>query len=379
MSLTAEIIKSIIKHYYLNYFCMFNLSFIKKIKITKNVILVVIAVIAIIVTGVLIFLNSNHGFAIPNIFGMSNSKIAEKVVNYINDNKLSSAPASSVSVSESSGLVKIKIKIGTQQFDSYATKDGKLLFPQAFDMTANDNSPSDSAAGSKKTHEQAAASIQKTDNPMLEAFIVSGCPFGLQMQRLMADAINSVPSLASNMKVKYIGSVSNGTITAMHGDYEAQKNLRQICIREEEPAKYWNYVSCYMKKSVGADPSSKMPYGDTKGCEIATGIDIAKLNTCVSDSSRGLAYAQKDFSSADKYGVSGSPTLILGDSTVSEFDFGGRTSDAIKSIICAAYKTQPGFCSTKLNTANAATSFAPSYSSGASENSNASANCNTAQ
>ena len=113
---------------------MSKVDFLKKMN--RNTILVSIAIIAIIITGGLIFANSNHGFSFPSIFGISDSQIGKDAIDYINNNQLSSTPATLVKVSEASGLVKVTIKIGTNQFDSYATKDGKLLFPQAFDMSA---------------------------------------------------------------------------------------------------------------------------------------------------------------------------------------------------------------------------------------------------
>ncbi|MEK7658681.1 MAG: heavy-metal-associated domain-containing protein [Patescibacteria group bacterium] len=195
----------------------------------------------------------------------------------------------------------------------------------------------------------ATKTLEKSDNPVLEAYVVSRCPFGIQMQRIMADVVKNIPSLANNVKVRYMGAVSNGTISSMHGSAEAQENLRQICLREEQPNKYWSYVSCQMKS------------GDTTGCETTAGVDASKLNVCVSDSSRGLVYAQKDFDLNSKYQVQGSPTLILNGQQVSEFNFGGRTSDAVKSVICSGFNNQPGSCSTKLTTANAATSFSATY------------------
>ena len=100
----------------------FNFGFLKNIN--KNTILAAIAIIAIIITGGLIFASKNHGFSLPTIFGKSDAEIGKATVDYINNNKLSQSTASLVSVSEESGLVKIKIKIGTSQFDSYVTKDG---------------------------------------------------------------------------------------------------------------------------------------------------------------------------------------------------------------------------------------------------------------
>lgn len=223
-----------------------------------------------------------------------------------------------------------------------------------------------------QTPEQAAAAVKKSDSPMLEAFVVARCPYGLQMQRAMADAVKNMPSLAQYIKVRYIGSVSGNSLVSMHGDAEAKENLRQICIRDEQPTKYWNYVACQMKAS-----------GTEDSCATSTGVDVAKMNACVADPSRGIADAQKDFAEATKYNVSGSPTLILDGSTTDESAFGGRSSDGVKTMVCAAFNTKAGFCSTKLNTAEAATSFSAVYASAsasASANSgSAGTNCAPAQ
>ena len=325
----------------------------------KNAKLVAIAVIGVIIVGALIFGSSDSGFSLSDLasklgLGGSNKAIAEKAIKYINDNQLSQSTATLVGdVTEESGLVKFKISIGTNQFDSYATKDGKLLFPQAFAMadeknngSQNQNANTDNPSASPP--KQTAADIKKVDKPLLEAYLVTRCPFGLQMQRVMASAISGAPSLEQYLKVRYMGSVSSDgkTITAMHGEAEAAENLRQICIREEQPAKYWSYVSCQMKAA-----------NTEVSCEKSTGVDSAKLNSCVSDPERGIAYAREDFDLTNKYNVTGSPTLILGGDKVSEFDFGGRSPEAIKSVVCAAFNSQPGFCSTKLDTNQAPASF----------------------
>ncbi len=97
-------------------------------KVDKNTIYVSVTVIAIIAAAVLIFER-------PSFLGLSNEAIAKKAIDYINNQGLSQTPASFVSASSDSGVVKIKIKIGANEFDSYVTRNGKLLFPQAFDMT----------------------------------------------------------------------------------------------------------------------------------------------------------------------------------------------------------------------------------------------------
>ncbi len=346
-----------------------------KMNLDKNTVLLGIAVIGIIITGILIYANQNPSqFSFFNLgFGMSNDAIAKKSLDYLNTTVLAGqSQASLVSVSEESGLVKIKIKIGTSEYDSYATKDGKLLFPQAFNLEpATSQQAGQNNQTAKKDIEEAKASLKKSDNPIVEAYVVSRCPFGLQMQRVMADVIKNIPELAKNMKVRYMGSVSGNTITAMHGEAEAKENLRQICIREEQPEKYWDYVSCQMES------------GDTAGCEKSTGINSTQMSSCISNASKGVAYAKKDFDLSAKYNVQGSPTLILGDSQISEFDFGGRSSEALKTAVCAAFNSEPGFCSKTLNTAESAASFSETYSSansGSSGNSGANGtNCAPAQ
>ena len=197
---------------------------------------------------------------------------------------------------------------------------------------------------------QACANETKSDKPLLEAFIVSRCPFGLQMQRIMAETISKLPQARDYLMVRYIGSVSNNTITSMHGDEEAQENLRQICIREEQPDRYWDYVSCYMIE------------GKSIECLKSSSVDESKLNACMNDSSRGLAYAQKDFDLADKFNITGSPTLTLNNKIASEFDFATKTTsarspEALKELLCCGFNKEPSFCAKQLNKTQSITMF----------------------
>jgi len=334
-----------------------KISFIKRIK--KDDIIIGITVIVIII---LAFLISSQDFKFDFwTTGLSSEEIGRKVIDYINDNKLSPTPASLVAVSEESGLFKVKIKIGTKEFDSYATKDGRFLFPTAFEMVAIEDNRDNSQTASReeeKTAEEIKASIKKSDKPELEAFVVSRCPFGLQMQRMIYYAIKEIPELAKYVKVKYIGTVSptGNTITSMHGEAEAKENLRQICIREEQPQKYWEYVGCQMKA------------GDTTSCETSTAINSAALNACLSDPNRGVAYAKNDFAAVDSYNVTGSPTLAINGAVIEEFTLNGqpvfsssRSADEIREIVCEGFNNKPQFCSRKLNTKRAATSFSSGY------------------
>jgi len=348
---------------------MFRLGFLKNMN--RNTILVCVAIVGILITGGLIFANNNKNLSVKDwsfgLFGKSPKQIGQVAVDYINNKGLSASKVSLKDASEESGLIKIKIDVGGQDYDSYVTKDGKFLFATPpIVMTETKAAAQNSNQPTEEQKKQAAASIQKTDKPMLEAYVVSRCPFGLQMQRAMAEAVKEQPSLAQYMKVIYMGSVSGNKITAMHGEAEATENLRQICIREEQPNKYWNYVACQMKSA-----------GQEVACEKSTGVDSATLSACISSPSRGIAYAQKDFDLNTKYSVTGSPTLVLGGAVVDETNFGGRSADGVKSLVCAGFNTEAGFCATKLNTAEAASSFSADYASAGSGTSGA--GCEVAQ
>jgi len=271
---------------------------------------------------------------------LSPQEVGEKAIKFINENLTQKdTTASLINVTEESGLYKFRLKIREKEFTSYATKDGKILFPEEGINLEKQNSRKETA----KTCEE----ITKTDKPLLEAFIVSQCPFGLQMQRILNDIVKNIPDLISNIKVEYIGSIEENKIVSMHGEEEAKENLRQICIREEQGDKYWKYIDCYIKK------------GETENCLKNGGIDKGKLNGCLSDNSRGLKYIKEDFANQEKYKdkISGSPSLFLNSEKVSEFDFGGRTAQAVKNLLCCGFKTIPEFCSQKLTEEQAIIGF----------------------
>jgi FKBP-type peptidyl-prolyl cis-trans isomerase len=214
----------------------------------------------------------------------------------------------------------------------------------------------------KRKAEEKCEKIKKVSKPELEAFVVSYCPFGLQMQRVLTHVVKALGEVA-DIKVRYMGSVVDNKVTAMHGDKEAQENLRQICIREEQKDKFWDYLSCFIKE------------GKTDDCLDEVKIDKKKLESCMSDVNKGIKYAREDFDLQDKYAVTGSPTLILNGERANEFDFGGRSAEAVKTLICCSFLKKPESCEQKLDTRQATRSFSKEYSGVASASSGGGGSC----
>ena len=307
----------------------------------------------------------NNGDTLFNGFGGKKAEeTTQKALDFISKNMLDGAEAVFVSVSEESGVYKFKMKIDEEEYDSYLTKDGKILFPSGITLVEPEEDTV-AAGGEKMTCED----IDKIEVPVLEAFIVSKCPFGVQMQRVLNEIVKNIPQIAPYIKVEYMGTIEGGKITAMHGDEEAQENLRQICLREEQPNNFWAYIDCHIKE------------GNVDSCLEIAKVDVSGLTNCMTDQSRGLVYAQKDFDAQDKYKITGSPTLILNEQNYNtsekaiEFDFGGRTAEAVKTIVCCSFQDKPDFCDTILSTESANTSFSPAYSSTGS-NAGSDAICN---
>ena len=332
--------------------------------IKENIVLTIIIVVVVFGGAGVYFYSSLHGgFKIGGNKVLKAEVAGQKAIDYINNEILQGQGAVSLKgVTEESGMYKIKIAFEsggqTQESNAYLSKDGRYLFPimQGFPIDL-DQKTGTSAANAASNEITSCQDMPKSDKPVLEAFVVSQCPYGLQMERLLTKTIEEAAVLASNIKVRYLGSVSNEKITSMHGDAEAQENLRQICIREEQSDKYWDYLSCYMKA------------GETGNCLTSALVNKTNLNACMSDPNKGLKYAQEDFTLANEFNIQGSPTLLLGNSIISEFSFGGRTTEAAKEIICCASNSQPSVCSVELSKLTAAVGFSQSYSSGSASDS----------
>ncbi|MFA5459956.1 MAG: hypothetical protein WC283_01315 [Candidatus Paceibacterota bacterium] len=301
--------------------------------------------IVLMIAAFLIGYGSKNGVSLGIFNNQKAEGIVEQAIGYINENFLamSEEGATLSSVEEESGVYKFTMMIEGSEYISYITKDGKILFPDGIPMVEEE----EQTEAKKMTCED----LSKSDEPVLEVFVVSQCPFGTQMHRVLNEIVKNIPELDEYITVKYMGEIQDGKITSMHGDEEAQENLRQICIREEQKEKYWGYIDCYIKE------------GKSEECLANSSVDLNALSQCVEDSSRGIEYAQKDFDSVNEYTVTGSPTLILNKENVSEFDFGGRTAEAVKTVICCGFSSLPAFCEEELSTSSAEPGFSPVYSS----------------
>jgi len=97
-------------------------------RLSKNSIPLAIIVAGLIIAGASVFINREK---ITERFSenLSPQEASEKAINFINQNLLTEGTtASLVNVTEENGVYKFRLKIGDQEYDSYVTKNGNLLF-----------------------------------------------------------------------------------------------------------------------------------------------------------------------------------------------------------------------------------------------------------
>lgn len=238
-------------------------------------------------------------------------------------------------VTETNGIYKFTVDVDGRQFDSYMSKDGKILFPSAYDITPEDLNTTVTAPATPQTPE-----MPKTDKPTVELFVMSFCPYGIQAEQIMKPVFDVLGEKA-DINIRFIASVGGTTIDSvqsLHGINEATEDLRQLCIAKYyDDATLWDYVS-YIAERYPSEFSTSTIETKWKEAAVASSIDTAKIESCLADESLDLM--KLDEAKADSYGVRGSPTLIINGQTYS----GARSSIAFQQAICAAFTTPPAEC-----------------------------------
>ncbi len=168
--------------------------------------------------------------------------------------------------------------------------------------------------------------------PTMQFFIMSHCPYGLQMLKGILPVWEKFQNIA-NIELRFVGYT-------MHGQEEEDNNYRMICIREEQNSKLIPYLNCFVEA------------GDYESCFKQAGVDETKLNICMEG--KVVEYYAEDQALNDQYGVQGSPTTVLNGQVTEIYP---RSPEDIKKALCGAFSTQPNECSETLSNENPSAGF----------------------
>ncbi len=203
--------------------------------------------------------------------------------------------------------------------------------------------------------------VPKSDKPEVELFVMSYCPYGLQMEKAFLPVMDLLQKKA-DLSIKFV-------YYAMHGLPELQENTRQYCLETEQPDKFIPYMQCFVNKD------------DSSGCLSLVKANQSKLNACViaTDKKYGTIEKYNDKTTwlggnypvypihqdlNDKYGVQGSPSLVINGVESSA----ARTPEAIKEAVCAAFNNPPAECEQSLSNSAPSAGFGTASGSGSATN-----------
>lgn len=205
----------------------------------------------------------------------------------------------------------------------------------------------------------AAIGVVTGDNkPQIDFFVMSYCPYGNQAEEGIEPAYQLLKDKAI-FKPHYViyenygggGSdycLADGTLCSMHGIQELNQDVREACVNKYMGIAKWFEFALAMNK----DCTSQNADSCWEPVANKLGFDIAKIKKCQADEAVTLMKADKEL--GDKLKVSGSPTIFIDGQSYS----GGRTPEAYKQGLCAAFETQPTECSTQLAGAETTTTTA---------------------
>ncbi|MFH0969186.1 MAG: hypothetical protein V1804_01625 [Patescibacteria group bacterium] len=303
----------------------------KKMAVSKSIIIA--GIFLLLVAGSYFYAQSKKGI-------LGQDAIKAKVENYVKDNLIQPGTDFKITKIEKQGsLYKFTFSVGTQEIIAYATNDGKNFFPQAINM----DEKKDSVASSNSSV-ATEASVKKAI-PDVELFVMSQCPYGIQAEKGLLPVIQKLGSKI-NFKLEFVDYI-------LHGKKEFDENLNQYCIQKEEAGKLDNYLNCYTVS------------GDSAKCLAQANINKSKITSCVSETDKNFGLTQKFNSGGsnppfelnkdtnDKYGVKGSPTLVVNGTTIDA----GRDSASMLKAICSGFNNPPAECSATLSSTSPSAGF----------------------
>jgi hypothetical protein len=165
----------------------------------------------------------------------------------------------------------------------------------------------------------------------LEFFVMSKCPYGVQVEKAIAPVIEKLGG-DIDFHITYIGDKQGDQLTSMHGPTEVAGDIAQLCAKEVSPDKYVKLIDCQNKDPQHVDTN-------WEGCGQQLGIDTGAIKACIG--SKGNELLAASFDEAKKRGASGSPTIYLNGK---EYNGGRKGNDFLRQICNSYTGKKPATC-----------------------------------
>ena len=201
---------------------------------------------------------------------------------------------------------------------------------------------------SRNTYYDAIGVVLGDNKPQIDFFVMSYCPYGNQAEegiepayQLLKDKAEFNPRYVIYSNYRGGGPdycIDDDNLCSMHGIQELNQNVREACVAKYMGMTEWFEFALAMNKECNSQNA------DTCWEPVAEelGLDINTIKKCEEEEAVELMRADKTL--GDKLSVSGSPAVFIDGEKYS----GGRTPEAYKQALCAAFDESPAECSTKL-------------------------------
>jgi hypothetical protein len=307
----------------------------------------VFAVISVLLIGFIFFGKGLTGNTTGNV--IASDAAGEKLTEFI---QAVGANASVINVSDKGDIYELSVLINGQEGPIYMTKDGQYIIQGLVPIDERIAAAAGNTSDTTNTQTPTPQEVPKTSKPVVELFVFSYCPYGLQMEKAFAPVYDLL-SKKADIKIRQIG--------AMHGEFEKIEAERQLCIvNQYNTDKLWAYLKAFDTNTTIGSCNGEATCVTPKINAIYTklGISASKIDTCMKDKGEDLYNAEVEYSSSKQ--VSGSPTVFINgvDAQLN------RSPDEVKTVICNAFTTVPTTeCSKNLSTTAASPGFGESTAS----------------
>jgi hypothetical protein len=170
----------------------------------------------------------------------------------------------------------------------------------------------------------------------LDLFVMSQCPYGVQAED---GVLNALGAFGSDLQVniRFIVSEAGTSFNSLHGQPELDENLRQLCIVQNYPDKFFDYLECFNPNYRNAEVQFDL-------CADQLGMDKDLITSCMSNDAT-IQMLRDDVALTQQYGVRGSPTFYINGEPYSS----GRDAASIQSYICDNIDSTLSGCSVQVS------------------------------
>lgn len=242
------------------------------------------------------------------------------------------------SISEEGCFYKIIVETGGKDYTSYLTKDGKKFFQSGRDMDME-----------LKRYEEEHRII-KSDKPKVELFVMSHCPYGMQMEKGLLPVLEVLGNKI-DFELKFCAYL-------MHEEKELTEQLREYCIQKEYPHLFNNYLTCFLAEGKAQECLAKMNIDTIRLKNSMAEVDKQfKVTEAYNDKANWYQGKYPYFTiykeENSNYFLTGSPNLVINGKKMPA----ARDSQSLLTIICSAFNFPPEECKIKLSSVKPAPGF----------------------